>query len=224
MSDLTLLIPAKKEAESLPFFLEELKEYDFKILVVLEENDEETINAINPRGNLEILHQKNSGYGSALIEGINYIKTKYFCIINADGSMNPNELENMLETINKNNDLVFASRYNKNASSEDDDLITSTGNFLFSLIGKVFFNLKLNDILYTYVLGNTELVKKLNLRFKDFRICIELPIKVHRAKLRYSTTSSFERKRIGGKKKVNPFLDGFRILIGMIYLFFNKNL
>ena len=35
-------------------------------------------------------------------------------------------------------------------------------------------------------------------------------------KLRYSTTSSFERKRIGGKKKVNPFLDGFRILIGMI--------
>ena len=35
MPELTLLIPAKKEAESLPIFLNELKEYNFKILIVL---------------------------------------------------------------------------------------------------------------------------------------------------------------------------------------------
>ena len=33
---------------------------------------------------------------------------------------------------------------------------------------------------------------------------------------------NFIRKRIAGKKKVNPFLDGFQILIGMIYLFFKR--
>ena len=58
MPELTLLIPAKKEAESLPIFLNELKEYNFKILIVLEENDKETINAINQRNNIEILYQK----------------------------------------------------------------------------------------------------------------------------------------------------------------------
>ena len=200
MSELTLLIPAKQEPESLPIFLEELKKFDFKILIVLDENDIDTINVINQRDNLEILYQKNSGYGSALIEGINHITTKYFCIINADGSMNPNELNNMLKTIKENNDLVFGSRYLKNAGSEDDDLITVVGNYIFSFLGKIFFNLKINDILYTYTLGHTELIKNLNLKFKDFKICVELPIKAHRANLKYEAVPSFERKRIAGKK------------------------
>lgn len=222
MPELTLLIPAKKEAESLPIFLNELKEYNFKILIVLEENDKETINAINQRNNIEILYQKKIGYGSAIIEGINNISTKYFCIINADGSMNPSELNNMLKIITENNDIVFGSRYLKNAGSEDDDLITMVGNYIFSFLGKIFFRLKLNDILYTYVLGNTEKIKNLNLKFNDFKICIELPIKAHKANLKYVSTPSYERKRIGGKKKVQPFLDGLQILFGMICLFFNK--
>ncbi len=222
MPELTLLIPAKKEAESLPTFLNELKEYNFKILIVLEENDKETINAINQRNNIEILYQKKIGYGSAIIEGINNISTKYFCIINADGSMNPSELNNMLKIITENNDIVFGSRYLKNAGSEDDDLITMVGNYIFSFLGKIFFRLKLNDILYTYVLGNTEKIKNLNLKFNDFKICIELPIKAHKANLKYVSTPSYERKRIGGKKKVQPFLDGLQILFGMVCLFFNK--
>ena len=35
MSDLTLLIPAKSESESLPIFLEELKKFSHKKLIVL---------------------------------------------------------------------------------------------------------------------------------------------------------------------------------------------
>ena len=222
MSQLTLLIPAKKEAESLPIFLDELKKYNFKILIVLEESDKETVDAIKLSENIEIFYQKNSGYGSALIEGINYIKTKYFCIINADGSMNPNELDKMIKIIQNDHDIVFASRYLKDAGSEDDDFITTVGNYIFSFLGKVFFKLKINDILYTYVIGNTELIKKLDLKFKDFKICVELPIKAHKFNLKYTSTSSFERKRIAGYKKVKPFSDGLQILIGMCYLFFNK--
>ena len=37
-----------------------------------------------------------NGYGNALIEGINACKTEYCCIINADGSMNPSYLADML--------------------------------------------------------------------------------------------------------------------------------
>ena len=72
--------------------------------------------------------------------------------------MNPSELNNMLKIITENNDIVFGSRYLKNAGSEDDDLITMVGNYIFSF-GKNIFRLKLNDILYTYVLGNTEKLK-----------------------------------------------------------------
>ena len=37
MSELTLLIPANKEAESLPVFLKELEKYDFRKMIVLQE-------------------------------------------------------------------------------------------------------------------------------------------------------------------------------------------
>ena len=47
MKNLTLIIPAKKEKESLPKVINELKNYGLKILVVLEKNDLETINSIS---------------------------------------------------------------------------------------------------------------------------------------------------------------------------------
>ena len=43
MNNLTLLIPAKNEKESLPKVLDELKTYNIKILIVLEREDKETI-------------------------------------------------------------------------------------------------------------------------------------------------------------------------------------
>jgi glycosyltransferase involved in cell wall biosynthesis len=222
-NDLTLLIPAKFESESLPIFLEELKEYNYKKLVVLDQTDTKTINSINKFQDIEILCQKQTGYGNALIEGINHTKTELFCIINADGSMNPNELSGMLSEIKENNqDIVFGSRYMKNAGSDDDDTITSIGNFLFTLLGKVFFRLKISDILYTYLIGKTQLVKDLNLQSGDFKLCIELPIKAKRKNLKCISYPCYERSRIGGKKKVNPFLDGFKILIGMLSLFFER--
>ena len=35
-----------------------------------------------------------------VIDGINNVNTEYLCIINADGSMNPKYLSDMLENIN----------------------------------------------------------------------------------------------------------------------------
>ena len=224
MSNLTLLIPAKREAESLPIFLNELKKYKFKKLVVVDKKDTDTIESIKDYSDIKILYQEKLGYGNALIEGIKNIDTDLFCIINADGSMNPNELDNMLFEIEKNNfDVVFGSRYMKNADSEDDDYITLIGNYIFSFLGKVFFKLNINDILYTYVIGKTKLVKSLDLKNGDFKLCVELPIKVHNNKLRYTSVPSIERKRIAGKKKVSPLSDGLKILFGMINLFFKKN-
>ena len=220
MKDLTLLIPAKKEKESLPSVLNELKKFDLKILIVLEKEDVETINSIKDF-NCEILTQNHKGYGSALIQGIDYISTKYFCIFNADGSFDPSELKSMysLAEVEKF-DLVFGSRYEDGAGSEDDTFVTYVGNKIFSLLGKIFFSLPITDILYTFVLGNTEKVKRLNLDKKDFSFCIELPIKARKAAYKLTTNVSYERKRIGGLKKVSAFKDGLKILLSMISLYF----
>ena len=46
MENLTLVIPAKKEAESLPTVLKEIEGLDCKKMVVVEEADKETIESI----------------------------------------------------------------------------------------------------------------------------------------------------------------------------------
>ena len=54
-----------------------------------------------------------------------------------------------------NNDFVFASRYEQNAGSEDDTLITLIGNKFFLNWENYLFYLKISDILYTYLMGRT---------------------------------------------------------------------
>ena len=40
--------------------------------------------------------------------------------------------------ITDNADFVFASRYEKDCSSDDDTVITAIGNFIFTKIGNIF--------------------------------------------------------------------------------------
>tara|TARA_Y100001935_G_C17244306_1_gene477427 strand:- start:181 stop:855 length:675 start_codon:yes stop_codon:yes gene_type:complete len=222
MKNITLIIPAKDESESLPLVLKKLKKYDFKIMVVLHKSDVKTINSIKPF-KVKIVFQNNLGYGDALIKGINNCKTELFCIFNADGSFKISEIIKMKKIINsKKLDFIFGSRYQKNAYSHDDTVLTYIGNFFFTKIGQIFFKLPITDILYTFVLGKTQKAKKLKLKSKNFAFCVELPIKAVKNKMLIKSSSSIEFKRIAGKKKVNEFKDGSKILYSMIKLFFKN--
>ena len=220
MKNITLIIPAKHESESLPIVLNKLKKFRFKIIVVLHKSDTQTIKAIK-KFKIKILYQKNSGYGDALINGINFCKSEFFCIFNADGSFKSSEVLKMKKLLDKDNlDFVFGSRYQKNSGSYDDTIITYLGNYFFTKLGQIFFNLPITDILYTFVLGRTSSAKSLKLNQKKFAFCVELPIKAIKNDMRIKSSSALEFKRIAGKKKVNEFSDGFEILYYMIKFFF----
>jgi len=220
MSDLTLIIPAKNEKESLPKVLDELNEFNFRKNVILEASDKLTIEAVKTY-DCKIIYQDSHGYGDALKKGIETIETEFFCIFNADGSFNPKELDQMTRKLKGDKcDFVFASRYEKDCGSEDDTLVTLIGNYIFTFLGKIFFKLKITDILYTFVMARTSCAKKLGLTAKDFSFCVELPIKAQRANYKICTSKSFERSRIAGRKKVNAFKDGSKILFSMIKFFF----
>jgi hypothetical protein len=215
--DLTLVIPAKENKKNIEYILKQLKSYNLKKIIIL---DSKKFFYKNTKDTFYYIQNKR-GYGSAIIEGILKVKTKFFCIYNADGSFSPEELNKMHNNLKKN-DFVFGSRYKKGGYSEDDTLITKLGNFFFSKIGQFFFALKLDDILYTYVMGDTEKIKKLKMTSHDFCFCIELPIKIKMKNYKYTSIPSYERLRYSGVKKVNEIKDGFKILFKMIYFFFKK--
>ena len=220
MQNLTLIIPTKKEVESLPTFLKEIENYNCKKLIVLEKEDIETKRILEKFNNINILEQENNGYGNSLIEGINKVETDFCCIINADGSMDPKYLEEMRKSC-ENKDFIFASRYQKpGGGSDDDNFVTIIGNAFFTFLGNFLFKLKISDILYTYILGRTSSFKKLDLKNYDFRICVEIPIKAKILNMEYFCIASYERERIGGKKKVNAIKDGLLILSEIVKYFY----
>ena len=118
--------------------------------------------------------------------------------------------------IDDKNQIVFGSRYEKNAGSYDDDFITRVGNYFFTLFGNIFFSLSISDILFTYIVSEKSAMDKLELISDDYCLCVEIPLKSKELSLKYTTHPCIERKRFADKKKVKAFNDGIKILHYMI--------
>ena len=80
MENLTLVIPAKQEKESLPLVLKEIDNFECNKKIIVSKDDFETIEEAKKFKTVEIIFQKKSGVGSAIIEGVESVQTKYFCI------------------------------------------------------------------------------------------------------------------------------------------------
>ena len=200
MEEITLIIPAKNEPNALPIVLNEIKKMQLsvKILVVIREEDEDTFKATNDY-DCDVLYQSRKGYGNAIVEGINHVKTKYSCIFYADGSTDPKYINQMREKlVNEKLDLIFGSRYEKSAHSYDDDLITRIGNF--GLLGNIF-SLKF-QIYFLLMFCKNRLSENMKLNSDDYCLCVEIPFKAKLSKLRYTTLPCIERKRFADKKKL----------------------
>ena len=217
MKNLTIVIPAKNEEENLLFVLHELKRINCKKIIVVNKINRK-IKDIKKKFKITVLKQSSNGYGVAIIQGIKKVKTDLIAIFNADGSCDPRFLFN-IKNYNLNDKFLFASRYEKGAKSDDDTVVTYIGNKIFTFLGNLFFNLKISDILYTYIIGKTSNFKKLNLKSKDFRLCVEIPIKAKKNNFILQSLRSDERSRISGNKNVNELKDGFLILFYLIKTF-----
>ena len=214
MKNLTLVIPAKNEEENLIFVLKELKNINCKKIIVVNEINKKIKN-IKKKYKIIVIKQNLKGYGNAIIQGIKSVKTELMAIFNADGSFDPKFLFNIKRN-NLKGKFLLASRYENGASSDDDTIITYVGNKIFTFLGNILFNLKISDILYTYIIGKTSNFKKLNLKSKDFRLCVEIPIKAKKNHFLLKSMPSHERSRISGKKNVNELKDGLLILFYLL--------
>ena len=217
----TVIILTKNEIESIEFTLNELVKNNFNnILVVDAGSNDGTLELLNKK-KIKFITQKNKGYGAAILEGIEYVQTKYVSIIDADGSYNGNDIPKMLTLLeNENLDFVLGSRYLNNNKSDDDTFIRAIGNKIFTWILRSFFKVSITDALFHFPVCKTDAYKKLKLSFKDFSICPELPIKIKEMGFEFKEFLSLERPRIGGSSKVNAFSDGFKISYSLFKLFF----
>ena len=215
LNEVTLVIATFNEEESIEFVLNEIKNYDFHEILLIDNNSKDRTVEIAKKYKVKVLYQKNKGWGSAVKEAFSQAKGNYITYMDGDGSYNPNAIIEMLKIIDRY-DFVCASRYKFNNISEDDTYIRSLGNKFFTFITKYLMNLNISDSLFFYPLIRREDYNKIKPSSNNFGLCVEVPYLLSKNNLTYTDILSLERKRIGGKTKVNAFKDGFKILFEMI--------
>ena len=223
MQDITIVILTKNEESTIEFVIKELKKLSFQNILIADAGSEDNTLAIAKNYNIPYFIQKNTGYGAAILESLEKINTEYLSVIDADGSYDSNHIPEMLQILkNKNLDFVLGSRYLGGNKSDDDTIIRLIGNKVFTISCKFLFKLNITDILFHFPVCKTSKYKELGLEFKDFSICIEMPIMIKYKQFKFEEFFSKERKRIAGVSKVNAFTDGLKILSKMIKLYFEK--
>ena len=222
-SQIEILIPTYNEEKNINLVIKELNAEGFSNITILDANSEDkTVEIARSNGCRIILDDQSiSGFGGSIINGLNNLNNEYFCIFDGDNSFNPKDISLMINKMENGADFVFGTRYLNNTKSEDDTIVTKIGNSFFTLLVNVLFNIKTTDILFFYVLGKKDNIEKLELRRKDFTICVEFLIKAYK-NFNCKEVLSVERKRLFGHSKVNKIVDGVKILTNIISIYLKK--
>ena len=217
LNKVSLIIATYNEEDSLGFVLNEISNYDFFEIIIVDNNSQDKTIDIANKFNTKVITQEKSGWGSAVVQAFNIAEGEYITYMDGDGSYNPKALLEMRNLMNSN-DAVFCSRYKDGAKSPDDTPVRALGNKIFTLIVKVLFGPKISDSLFFYPMFKKNILNHINLDSDDFTLCLEMPVKVHQKDLKYVEILSEERERYAGVTKVNALVDGFKILIGILAL------
>jgi glycosyltransferase involved in cell wall biosynthesis len=212
---ISVIIPARNEAEALPAVLKELPmDLLHEVIVVDGQSTDGTINVVRNLNidKVRVVSQMGRGFGMGNLTGLRMATGDLITIFDADGSFDPKALPLLKAEIDKGNDFVFCSRYMRGSGSDDDTIIRLIGNKIFTFLLRIMFGVRLSDALFYYSMGKREVYNWLDLKSRDFSLCIEVPVKVHRMGFKYTQIPMRERPRLAGVSKVHAALDGIRIL------------
>lgn len=119
MRDLTIVMPAYNEGETLPSYLPEVIDFcqkkNYNVIVVNDgskDNSKEYLKTLDGTPNFSsINHKVNRGYGGAIKSGIRKSETPYTITIDADGQHYLEDVERLLHEIKETDaDMIVGSR------------------------------------------------------------------------------------------------------------------
>ena len=165
MSNLTIIVPAYNEEESLRVLLSELisfcDDHDLKLIIVNDGSSDKTENILDQHSQAACFsfytHKVNRGYGGAIKTGIRNTKTKYAITIDADGQHDLNDVLALYESIQKTGaDMIVGSR----VAHKDASLYRSIGKSLIRWFAKLLMPIDIMDINSGIKIYDTEMAKR----------------------------------------------------------------
>jgi len=175
--------------------------------------------------------QRQKGFRHAYIEAWPLVRGDVVITFSPDGNSVPELIPELIDKMKQGYDMVIASRYLGDAKSDDDDIVTGFGNWLFTRTVNLLHGGKYTDVMVIYRAYRKAMAQELGLDREDayalpeklFRTQISweplLSVRAARAGLKITEIPGDEPARIGGERKLKVIRWG-----GAYYLQFIREL
>jgi len=211
----SVVIPTLNEARNLPDVLFGLPRVVDEVIIVDGHSEDDTVEvATKVLPTARVILQKRNGKGDALRSAFGHASGDIIVQMDADGSMDPLEIEKFAQVVSEGYDVVKGSRYLSGGGSTDLSAQRSFGNRMFVRMVNLLFSADYTDLCYGYMAFRKDALNRLNdtLKCNGFQIETEMCIKAKKLGLRVTEVPSFEGKRAHGSSRLCLVRDGFRIL------------
>jgi dolichol-phosphate mannosyltransferase len=183
----------------------------------------EVLERLQPELQLKlILHEKNKGKGSGVLNALKYARGEFLIVEDSDLELNSNDILTMLHRIEADPAIDMVNGNRNVLGKHTSNLISILANIATRILLKLLYGRAINDVLCTYKLCRTSKLRTLNLKASRFTLETEWVIKA--LKKRWNIVEMdvdyFPRQAKAGKK-IN-FLDGLEIIWSIIKLRFSN--
>jgi glycosyltransferase involved in cell wall biosynthesis len=209
---LSVVIPTLNEAGNIAQVLKRLERFDDIIIVDGCSSDGTVEVARQVRPDVTVLQRPPKGKGEALRAGFAKATGDVIVIMDADGSMDPDEIEVFVSMIALGFDLVKGSRLACGGGSHDLTVVRWLGNAALCRLANVMFHTAWTDLCYGYLVFRRECLPQLALTADGFEIESQILGHAALAGLRIAEVPSVELLRLTGESHLNARRDGLRIL------------
>jgi len=140
--------------------------------------------------------------------------------IDADGSMDPAEIESYVRAVNEGYDLVKGSR----ATGGSTDLTPTRllGNFCLRGLVNLLYSADFTELCYGFMALRRTSVPAMELASDGFEIETEIVVNSLRRGLRIAEIPSHESERLNGVSHLHPVRDGLRVLSTIVRARFSR--
>lgn len=209
--NITIIIPAKNEAQSLSQLLPKLRlqHPDAEIIVVNDGSTDETVNVCERHHVRVVSHPYSMGNGAAVKTGARTAAGEILVLMDADGQHDPEDTPELITALLDGVDMVVGARYVSGHAS-----IGRWGaNFLYNWLASWMVGQRIEDLTSGFRVVKTEKFKEfLYLLPNGFSYPTTITMSFFRAGYPVRYVPIHARDRVG-KSHINPLRDGIRFLL-----------
>lgn len=209
----SVVIPTLNEAKNLPYVLPRIPDIVDEVVLVDGRSTDNTIEvARRLRPDIRIILEKRRGKGVALRTGFKAATGDIIIMLDADGSMYPEEIYTFVGALMAGADFAKGSRFLQGGGTSDMEFYRKFGNWCFVMLVRVLFGGKYSDLCYGYNAFWAYTLPLLELDGDGFEIETMMNVRAVHAGLSITEVPSFEAQRIHGYSKLQTIPDGWQVL------------